>query len=82
MKRWAGLHDFNYREPCPIFSAAPGGVSGQPGNNGSYAPGVLYFNSYFTVVEVDLPVLCQMQKWFYWSATSEDASLYPDNRRA
>ena len=43
---------------------------------------MLYFNSYFTVVEVDLPVLCQMQKWFYWSATSEDASLYPDNRRA
>ncbi len=38
MKRWAGLHDFNYREPCPIFSVAPGGVSGQPGNNGSYAP--------------------------------------------
>ena len=38
VKRWAGLHDFNYREPCPIFSAAPGGVSGQPGNNGSYAP--------------------------------------------
>ncbi len=25
-------------EPCPIFPAAPGGVSGQPGNNGSYAP--------------------------------------------
>ena len=39
VKRWAGLHD--YREPCPIFSAAPGGVSGQPGNNGSYAPGTV-----------------------------------------
>ena len=28
-------------EPCPIFSAAPGGVSGQPGNNGSYAPALV-----------------------------------------
>ncbi len=28
-------------EPCPIFSAAPGGVSGQPGNNGSYAPVII-----------------------------------------
>ncbi len=37
VKRWAGLHDFNYRSPAQ-FSAAPGGVSGQPGNNGSYAP--------------------------------------------